>query len=351
MKRLLATALLGGFAISAQADLTDHLRETEDYQYTFAVYDIRSSSLSTNEMENIIKTAVRKYASQIKVSHAIPPQTLPVGAPKMELERISRWGMELYEPKCSGELFAINAMDTGMARYGEMTGSKLCFFQYQGGYRLNYYGTFIKQTGASSPNLLGAALGRMVTQAIGLGDSSRFMKDTLDKIEADLSAAGAEIALVELFPAMEGKTVVADPVPKLAPLPQQTSLSGAPTAQMPVGMPPELAQVQAMLAANPQYQQLLAQRGQAASGMAQPETPAATSPALQARKDLAAMGLSYYSQQHFHDAIKRGDKLAVDLFLKSEAVDVNGQDASGQRPLLLAKRAEVAELLRAHGAQ
>jgi len=43
--------------------------------------------------------------------------------------------------------------------------------------------------------------------------------------------------------------------------------------------------------------------------------------ALQARKDLTAMGLRYYDDTQFRDAVKRGDKLAVDLFVAVEGID------------------------------
>jgi hypothetical protein len=42
--------------------------------------------------------------------------------------------------------------------------------------------------------------------------------------------------------------------------------------------------------------------------------------ALQARKDLTAMGLRYYDQQQFLDAVKRGDTLAVDLFVAGKGL-------------------------------
>jgi hypothetical protein len=37
--------------------------------------------------------------------------------------------------------------------------------------------------------------------------------------------------------------------------------------------------------------------------------------ALQARKDLHAMGLRYWDEQQFLEAVRRGDRIAVDLFL------------------------------------
>ena len=43
--------------------------------------------------------------------------------------------------------------------------------------------------------------------------------------------------------------------------------------------------------------------------------------ALQARKDLAAMGLSYFDRQQFLAAVKRNDRLAVQRYLGGKGVD------------------------------
>ncbi len=43
--------------------------------------------------------------------------------------------------------------------------------------------------------------------------------------------------------------------------------------------------------------------------------------AIQARKDLAGMGLSYFDRKQFIDAVKRNDKLAVQLYLGGKGVD------------------------------
>jgi len=42
--------------------------------------------------------------------------------------------------------------------------------------------------------------------------------------------------------------------------------------------------------------------------------------ALQARKDLTAMGLRYYDERQFADAVKRGDQLAVELFVAGKGL-------------------------------
>jgi hypothetical protein len=69
----------------------------------------------------------------------------------------------------------------------------------------------------------------------------------------------------------------------------------------------------------------MASIGRDLAGIARKEAraPLASSPerALQARKDLNAMGLRYYDETQFRDAVKRGDKLAVDLFVAGEGID------------------------------
>ena len=43
--------------------------------------------------------------------------------------------------------------------------------------------------------------------------------------------------------------------------------------------------------------------------------------AIQARKDLAGMGLSYFDRRQFIDAVKRNDRLAVHLYLGGRGID------------------------------
>jgi hypothetical protein len=70
--------------------------------------------------------------------------------------------------------------------------------------------------------------------------------------------------------------------------------------------------------------------------------------ALQARKDLNAMGLSYHSPQQFLDAVKRDDALAVELYIAGRGVNLASRDAGGRSALDIARangNAPLAELL------
>ena len=62
-------------------------------------------------------------------------------------------------------------------------------------------------------------------------------------------------------------------------------------------------------------------RREAARAPFSPISASGVNPELQARKDLTAMGLRYYDEQQFLDAVKRRDKLAVDLFVAGKGID------------------------------
>ena len=68
---------------------------------------------------------------------------------------------------------------------------------------------------------------------------------------------------------------------------------------------------------------VLAQREQAKVSVAGVPASPAPSPerALQARKELHAMGLKYWDEQQFLEAVRRGDRIAVELFLAAGGLE------------------------------
>ncbi len=67
--------------------------------------------------------------------------------------------------------------------------------------------------------------------------------------------------------------------------------------------------------------------------------------AIRARKDLAGMGLVYHDRIQFLDAVRRGDVIAVRLFLVGAGVDPGAKDIWGASALDLAKRNGNPELI------
>ena len=79
-----------------------------------------------------------------------------------------------------------------------------------------------------------------------------------------------------------------------------------------------------------------------------PAQPLSADGALQARKDLNAMGLSYHSAPQFLDAVKRDDALAVELYIAGRGVNLASRDAGGRSAVDIARangNAPLAELL------
>ncbi len=79
----------------------------------------------------------------------------------------------------------------------------------------------------------------------------------------------------------------------------------------------------------------LARRERARAAL-QPE-PLAVERALQARKDLHAMGLRYHDAQQFLEAVRRNDALAVELYLHARGVNLSARDAEGRSALEIAR--------------
>lgn len=102
----------------------------------------------------------------------------------------------------------------------------------------------------------------------------------------------------------------------------------------------------------PQYRDRVAALGQDIAAVARKQAgkpaPASARDALQARKDLTAMGLRYHDPRDFLDAVKRDDALAVELFIAGRGVNLASKDAWGRTALDIARaqgNTRVAELL------
>jgi hypothetical protein len=91
----------------------------------------------------------------------------------------------------------------------------------------------------------------------------------------------------------------------------------------------------------PAYRSRVASIGQDIAALARKQamTPATPSPdrALQARKDLTAMGLKYHDPKDFLDAVKRDDALAVELFIEGRGVNLGARDAQGRSAVEIAQ--------------
>lgn len=316
----------------AQDAISAITKRTDTSTSSLAVYDVRPATIGQDRIRDEVVAAIRVNFDNLKVRNQMAPYPLPAGAPRMAFRNAG----DIQVPECAGASTVITASDTSFAGSGEGTVLQACIFAYQAGYRVNYYGYFMQRTGGASFGVLGAMLGRVVTNAIGLGDSSRFIHTTVDDIDKRLNGLGANIALVELQPGREGKVVVADPAPAAVANSNRPQNQGQAPQQFSLAamIPPELAQ---------RLQDVSNQ--QRAILESAPSPVAQTASPISARKDLSSMGLTYHSQDEFVAAVKRDDKLAVELYLQAQGVNAVQPDSNGLTAAMAAKSPAMKQVL------
>lgn len=334
---------------NAQDAISSITRESKTTKPVFAVFDVRPSTADAGAIQDAIAAAFRVHYDGIKVNQVIAPYPLPAAPGRMSFSQQGSWLGTVSYPSCVGATSIITGSDSSMAKYGEISILQGCVFSYRDGVRVNVYALFGQMSGGSNTNILGAMLGRAISKAVGLGDSSKFIDKTVDDIDERLRALGSSVAMVELQPPREGKIVAADPAAEavaashMAPAPSASAPTAVatlvgmqPMPDMQGTVPPQLVQTQlAMQQAVAQQRAHAAQRGTPTPSMA-----------LAARKELTGMGLTYYSQDQFVEAVKRNGNIAVALFLQASGVDVNTPDKTGTSAASVTKNPEMVVLLK-----
>ncbi|MFZ2909888.1 MAG: hypothetical protein WA094_08315, partial [Candidatus Desulfobacillus denitrificans] len=131
--------------------------------------------------------------------------------------------------------------------------------------------------------------------------------------------------------------------------PPQPVATGVPAYPGQQSLPPELEKLRQTLIAQQELarQQMARREGQAGFGHEQQNQ-------LAARKELHAMGFQYFSRDQFLDAIRRGDRLTVELFVKAGGVGLSDAGDNQLTPLKAAEASGQQELvgyLRERGAK
>lgn len=360
LSRLFAALAMTACALPSYSQniITELGGSTYREKTVFAVYDLASKDYNVEAIETASLDAIRLYARDAQVRQGITPSPFPDYPSQMTLGRRLNGGPK---PDCSGELLSIEGIDSSMAKYGENTYHRICLFPYAGGYRINYFAIYGQQSGAgnTNPNVLAGMFGRVMSNAVGFGDGSSIINKLLAKLESNLQGAGLGFKLVQLHPKdLGGRLAVEDSLAKQAATMSQSAAAPAairavpsqPVTMMggqqidPRSLPPELRA--ALIQQREARQALLAQQ-------AAPSSAGKKLTAADARKELTAMGLQYFSQEQFIAAIRRGDSLAVELFITGMGIDLNA-GAPGSTPLSIAEsggRQEIASLLKSNGAR
>ena len=337
-------------ATAAQAmDITEFSGNNVAITPYYAVYDIKAGDAAA--MQSAVLNAVRNWFKDAELSNGIAPSPLPAEPGNMVIAKQGN----IQVGRCPGELFSVFAQNRSMMKYGELSATQTCVFPYSGGYRLYYLANYAKRSGIGGG---AAVLGAMFANAIGAGDSSQFIFKTLDRLEANIKEIGGEIILVDAAPPIAGKQAAgfsaSIPAPANGvPLPptqvQEAAQPPLPESGLDASRYAHLTPDQRAKLA--QLKLAMAQQGIGRSAR-QPADPVPSSavrpsasstdaaiaiPPLQARKELTAIGLNYYDREQLIEAIRRGDEVAVSLFVASKGVDLTAAGKDGKSPVQIAR--------------
>jgi len=262
--------------------------------------------MSAQDVAEKVKDALSSWSIPVSANVRSLPATLPVVPGQPRPVEVVYGGTPTVMYQCSQGYAEIVKRPPGVnntfMKAFELT--QACVYPFEKGVKVYVMFTSVKHTESLTSGLFNG-----ITQAIRGKDADYIggqLKETTDAIRKNLPSV--LVARIEV-PGAEVQEPDHDAVAALIP-------ATAPVQPVPVRV----------VAAAP------------AAAVGSPDAK------IEARKNLTAMGLSYFAQDQFIGAIRRKDEVAVKLFLDGGGVDVSARDKTGKTPVDIAKEVGAADL-------
>lgn len=260
------------------------------------------------DVANGVKEALSQFAIPANLSFRAIPSSPPArpGTPKFEQPSPTAPSPEYF---CEDAYAEIDKrpppVQNAFAFIAER--HQACLYSFNGGVK-----AYVVYYSAKKLESLTSGLFNGITRAIRGSDEDRAasqLKENVDAIRAALP--NVLIERIEI-PGLPVETPDLDAVAALIPpAPAVTPITGSGSQANAIAAPP-VSSVQAK---------------------------------VEARKSLNAMGMTYHSQQHFIDAIRRKDDVAVQLFIEGGGVRPDVADSTGKTPLQIAEAEGTPEIV------
>jgi hypothetical protein len=299
-------AVVGGLLVCASAQAQD---VTDQAQIKIAREEIVIPGVTAQESSKKIKDALSSFATPANVSYNGAPDNPPVlpDSPRT-INRVIR-GIPITEYRCDNAYAKIQKKPAGVNNsfYRDNQLIQACVYPFQKGVKVDLIFTTVRRTESLTSGLFNG-----ITHAIRGQDEDWLagqLKDLTDSIRKELpSLLVGRIDIPGAPPQQPDKEAVDALIPPAA-VAAAAQAQSMPMA--PMGMP-------------------------MATPVAAPATPSDTR--IDARKNLVAMGLQYFSQDQFIAAIKRKDDTAVKLFLDGGGIDPAARSRDGKTPADIANQ-------------
>jgi hypothetical protein len=213
---IFSTLILASLTLdTCNAGVLDFTKSTSETKETFLIYDLADFSAPVGQLKERVKEALIYRGDNAIVNESLPPTQLPKFPGKIEFKTMNFGPASINIPSCPGSIFTVSSSDTGGSSYGETARYMACAFPYAGGYRINFYASYVN---ASGKGLMGIskALAKAMTGAVGINaDPQTFINTSIAKMEELFTASGYKYQIVEMRPVVPGKNLVDDPILKL----------------------------------------------------------------------------------------------------------------------------------------
>lgn len=305
MKKKIAVAAVLASAMTTGAGAQD-IRDQWDIQISKAELVFPGSA--PQDVAKGIKEALSQFAIPANLSFRAIPSSPPArpGAPTFEQRSPTAPSPEYF---CENAYAEIDKrpppVENAFAFIAER--HQACLYSFNGGVK-----AYVVYYSAKKLEALTSGLFNGITRAIRGSDEDRAagqLKENVDAIRAELP--NVLIERIEI-PGLPVETPDVDAVAALIP--------PAPTTAPDSGSTYQASPVSAAPVTSVQVK-------------------------VEARKSLNAMGMTYHSQQHFIDAIRRKDDVAVQLFIEGGGVRLDETDSKGRTPLQIAEAVGTPEIV------
>lgn len=296
-KNLLILVAMSTFNVSAYAGILDFTKTKTETSETFIVYDLAGFSGTASELKSRVREALTYQGDNAYVSDMLQTGEAPRYPSKLTLKPLAlNLPINISIPSCNGATFIVSSQDNSMAQYGDSSRYMACGFPYAGGYRVDFYAAYSTTSGGVGGLFNGKTLGSLVTNAVGINSNPQgFINSSINKMEELFKSSGWSYNIVEMNPAINGKTAVTDPL--------------------------------------------------GTKQLAETKRSEGREKRLAARAELVKLGVDASDRARFVKATQTSDEDLVALFVEAGAVDLKAKDNSGKTIADYASSQKIRDLL------
>jgi hypothetical protein len=193
--------------LSGCATMGNLVTPTVQVTKRYEVHQITAAQgVTATKISAAIKSGLQTQVKGVVITDNLPPSPLPETSPRFQIvdplksfgglgAMAAASGQNMERATCDGAMVYANGQESSKATTGEETRITVCLWAYKGGYHLDIFTLYSKESGGLNP----MALARGLTQSV-MGDNSQFIPRTINAVLDNIKNTGAQIQMIEKYP-------------------------------------------------------------------------------------------------------------------------------------------------------